>query len=102
MGLARAGSRILLFGVKKAAYNVQKLTLRGVYMRKEGENLFKWLWRKYNEFYDEAGFSQVGGCRRCVPFIKEDPPLERQDRLQKLNEDTRQLAQENRQDSQEF
>ena len=29
-------------------------------MRKEGENLFKWLWRKYNEFYDEAGFSQVG------------------------------------------
>ena len=61
-------------------------------MRKEGENLFKWLWRKYNEFYDEAGFSQVGGC----------PPLERQDRLQKLNEDTRQLAQENRQDSQEF
>ena len=61
-------------------------------MRKEGENLFKWLWRKYNEFYDEAGFSQVGGCRRCLPFIKEDPPLERPDRLQKLNEDTRQFA----------
>ena len=37
-------------------------------MRKEGENLFKWLWRKYNEFYDEAGFSQVGGCRPLSAF----------------------------------
>ena len=70
-------------------------------MRKEVENLFKWLWRKYNEFYDEAGFSQVGGCRRCLPFIKEDPPLEWPDRLRKLNEDTRQSAGKHRQDSQE-
>lgn len=70
-------------------------------MRKEGENLFKWLWRKYNEFYDGAGFSQVGGCRRCLPFIKEDPPLEWPDRLRKLNEDTRQSAGKHRQDSQE-
>ena len=88
--------------LQKASYNVQNLTSRGDLMRKEGENLFKWLWRKYNEFYDEAGFSQVGGCRRCVPFIKEDPPLLRPDRLEKLNEDTRQFAQKNRQDSQEF
>ena len=61
-------------------------------MRKDGENLFK----------DEAGFSKVGGCRRCVPFIKEDPPLLRPDRLQELNEDTRRQAQKDRQDSQEF
>ncbi|MDO4642577.1 MAG: DUF5363 domain-containing protein [Cardiobacteriaceae bacterium] len=52
-------------------------------MEKKRENLFKWLWRKYNEFYDEAGFSQVGGCRRCVPFIKEDPPLEKQGKMEK-------------------
>ena len=34
-------------------------------MRKDDENLFKWLWRKYNEFYDEAGFSKVGGWRQA-------------------------------------
>jgi len=70
-------------------------------MRKEGENLFKWLWRKYNEFYDEAGFSQVGGCRRCLPFIKEDPPLEWPDRLGERNEGTTKTAGGDPQDSQE-
>ena len=41
-------------------------------MRKEGENLFKWLWREYTEFCDESGLSQPGACRRCVPLVKED------------------------------
>ena len=71
-------------------------------MRKDGENLFKWPWRKYTPFYAAAGLSKGGGCRSCVPFLKEDPPLLRPDRLQKLNEDTRRQAQKDRQNSQEF
>ena len=46
-------------------------------MRKDGENLFKWLWRKYNEFYDEAGPSAkterrhaAAGAKRPAEFAR--------------------------------
>ena len=71
-------------------------------MRKEGENLFKCLWRKYTEFCDETGLSKPGACRRCVPLVKEDPPLQWPDGLQKRNDETARHAAANQQDSREL
>ncbi|WP_298639935.1 DUF5363 domain-containing protein [uncultured Cardiobacterium sp.] len=69
-------------------------------MRKEGENLFKWLWREYTEFCDESGLSQPGACRRCVPLVKEDPPLQ-WGGFEKRNDETARHAAQNRQESRE-
>lgn len=33
-------------------------------------------WKKYCDFVKEAGLDE-GNCRRCVPMIKHDPPLEK-------------------------
>lgn len=33
-------------------------------------------WKKYCDFVREAGLDE-GNCRRCVPMIKHDPPLEK-------------------------
>lgn len=37
--------------------------------------LLKSAWRKYSDFVRENGLDE-GNCRRCVPIIKHDPPLE--------------------------
>ena len=36
-------------------------------------------WKKYCDFVKEAGLDE-GNCRRCVPMIKHDPPLEKKDK----------------------
>lgn len=35
---------------------------------------------KYNAFCKEMGVDQGGGCRRCVPIIRQDTDLEKKDR----------------------
>lgn len=45
-------------------------------MIKKIAQLAKTAWRKYSDFVRENGLDE-GNCRRCVPIIKHDPPLER-------------------------
>lgn len=42
-------------------------------------------WEKYCAFVKEAGLDE-GNCRRCVPIIKHDPPLERKEKPQNPDE----------------
>lgn len=44
-------------------------------MLREIWNLLRLGWKKYNDFIREAGLDE-GNCRRCVPIIRHDPPLE--------------------------
>ncbi|WP_176552295.1 DUF5363 domain-containing protein [Testudinibacter sp. TR-2022] len=41
------------------------------------KGLFKTLLEKYNQLCKEMGVDQGGGCRRCVPIIKQDPEPEK-------------------------
>lgn len=38
---------------------------------------FKNVLDKYNAFCKEVGADQGGGCRRCVPIVRQDPELEK-------------------------
>lgn len=44
-------------------------------------------WRAYSDFVRDSGLDG-GNCRRCVPIIKHDPPLERGKPADKEGEDT--------------
>ncbi|TCV85254.1 DUF5363 domain-containing protein [Testudinibacter aquarius] len=41
------------------------------------KGLFKTVLEKYNQLCKEMGVDQGGGCRRCVPIIKQDPEPEK-------------------------
>ena len=41
------------------------------------KGLFRNLLDKYNELCKDMGVDQGGGCRRCVPIIKQDPENEK-------------------------
>lgn len=43
------------------------------------KGLFRKVLDKYNELCHDMGVDQGGGCRRCVPIIKQDPELEKQE-----------------------
>ncbi|MGV6987592.1 DUF5363 domain-containing protein [Testudinibacter sp. P80/BLE/0925] len=38
---------------------------------------FKRALDKYDAFCKEVGADQGGGCRRCVPIVRQDPELEK-------------------------
>ncbi|MGR6982080.1 DUF5363 domain-containing protein [Testudinibacter sp. P27/CKL/0425] len=43
------------------------------------KGLFRKVLDKYNELCSDMGVDQGGGCRRCVPIVKQDPELEKKD-----------------------
>ena len=47
----------------------------GTKMLREICNLLRRAWKKYCDFIRESGLDE-GNCRRCVPIIRHDPPLE--------------------------